>query len=93
MATFTVRVELHHASRLDYEQLQAAMEEKGFSREITSDDGRRFQMPWAEYNGTGNIASARVREVAQEAADSTGKHSAILVTEAVSRVWSGLTAA
>ena len=34
MGNFTVRVELHHAQWNDYDQLHAAMEQKGFSRRI-----------------------------------------------------------
>jgi len=90
MAQFTVRVELHHAEWTDYERLHAAMEQKGFSRQITSDDGMAYHMPWAEYNGTGNLTSAQVRDIAREAADSTGKQNAVFVTEAVSRAWIGL---
>lgn len=92
MAHFTVRIELHHAEWTDYDQLHAAMEQKGFSRQITSDDGRTYQMPWAEYNGTGNLTSVQVRDIAKEAADSIGKQNAVFVTEAASRAWIGLPA-
>jgi hypothetical protein len=92
MANFTVRVELHHAEWADYEQLHAAMEQRGFSRQITSDDGRTYQMPWAEYNGTGHFTSVQVRDIAKAAADSTGKQSSVLASEASSRAWVGLAA-
>jgi len=90
MANFTVRVELHQAEWTDYDQLHAAMEQKGFSRQITSDDGKTYQMPWAEYNGTGILTSVQVRDIAKTAADSTGKQNAVFVTEAVRRAWAGL---
>jgi hypothetical protein len=90
MANFTVRVELHSAVWKDYEQLHNAMEQKGFSRKITSDDGKTYQMPWAEYDGTGKLTCAQVRDIAKAAADSTGKRSAVLATEATSRAWVGL---
>ncbi len=90
MANFTVRVELHKAELVDYQRLHAAMEQKGFSRQITADDGRAYHMPWAEYNGSGNLTSAQVRDIARQAADSTGKQNAVFVTEAVSRAWIGL---
>ena len=70
MANFTVRVELHNAQWSDYDQLHAAMEQKGFSRQTTSDDGRTYQMPWAEYNDAANLASAQVRDIAKAA----GRH-------------------
>jgi hypothetical protein len=90
MANFTVRVELHNAQWSDYDQLHGAMEQKGFTRQIISDDGGRYQMPWAEYNGAGNLTAPQVRDIAKAAADSTGKQSAVLVTEAASRAWIGL---
>jgi hypothetical protein len=90
MANFTVRVELHQAELVDYQRLHVAMEQKGFSRQITADDGRAYYMPWAEYNGSGNLTSAQVRDIARQAADSTGKQNAVFVTEAVSRAWIGL---
>ena len=93
MANFTVRVELHKAEWADYDRLHAAMEQKGFSRQITSDDGKAYHMPWAEYNGAGNLACSQVRDIAKAAADSTGKQSAVFVTEAVSRAWAGLATA
>jgi hypothetical protein len=92
MANFTVRVELHHAEWADYENLHAAMEQRGFSRRITSDSGTTYQMPWAEYNGSGVLTCAQVRDIAKAAADTTGKQSAVLVTEAASRAWVGLDA-
>ena len=90
MANFTVRVELHNAEWTDYDQLHKAMEQKGFSRKITSDDGKTYQMPWAEYNGSGSLTCSQVRDIAKSAADSTGKQSAVLATEAASRAWVGL---
>jgi hypothetical protein len=90
MSNFTVRIELHDAQWADYEGLHAAMQRVGFTRQVTSDDGRRYQMPWAEYNGTGALSSMQVLNVAQTAANSTGKRNAVFVTEAASRAWSGL---
>jgi len=93
MANFTVRVELHQANYDDYEILHAAMEQKGFSRKITADNGQTYRMPWAEYNGSGNLTSAQVRDIAREAANTTGKANAVFVTEAQTRAWIGLPAA
>jgi hypothetical protein len=90
MADFTVRIELHDAQWNDYERLHAAMERQGFTRLITSDEGRRYQMPWAEYNGVGSFTSMQVLNIAQAAASTTGKRHAVLVTEATSRAWVGL---
>ena len=90
MANFTVRVELHQAEWTDYEQLHAAMEQKGFSRQITADNGTTYHMPWAEYTGSGSLSSMQVLDIARAAAVSTGKSNAVLVTEAASRAWAGL---
>ena len=89
MSKFTVRVELHNATWTDYDTLHAAMAARGFSRQITSSDGKAYQLPLAEYNGTGNDCS-KVRDIAREAANLTGKGNAVLVSEATSRAWSGL---
>jgi len=92
MAQFTVRVELHHAELPDYERLHGAMKQKGFSRQIISDDGKTYHMSWAEYNGSGNLTSGQVLDIARQAANSTGKENAVFVTEAASRAWIGLSA-
>jgi hypothetical protein len=61
------------------------MEGRGFSRRIASADGKAYQLPWAEYNGSGNLTSSQVRDIARDAANSTGKSNAVLVTESQSR--------
>jgi len=90
MSQFTVRVELHEAQWADYETLHAAMARQGFSRQIKSDEGRTYDLPWAEYDGSGNLTSTQVLNIAQNAAATTGKKNSVLVTEAKSRAWSGL---
>jgi len=47
-------------------------------------------MPWAEYNGSGALSSAQVRDIAHTAANTTGKANAVFVTEAQTRAWIGL---
>jgi hypothetical protein len=90
LATFTTRVELHKAYEDDYEVLHAAMEQRGFSRQITSDDGVTYHLPTAEYNYSGSTTRSRVLELAKEAASETNKKHAVLVTESNGRSWSGL---
>lgn len=90
MAQFTVRIELHDAQWADYNTLHAAMERQGFSRLIIGDGGHTYQLPWAEYDGTGNLTSMQVLGIAQNAAATTGKTNSVLVTEATSRAWCGL---
>lgn len=89
MAQFTVRVELHQATRDDYTTLHRAMEQRGFSRKIRSDDGRIWHLPWAEYDATATRGQT-VLAAATAAAATTGKSSSILVTESAGRTWNGL---
>lgn len=49
MADFTVRVELHGATGVDYENLHEAMFQAGFRRFIVGDGGGVYALPTAEY--------------------------------------------
>ena len=60
------------------------------SRLIKADRGKTYHLPWAEYDGAGNLTNSQVRDIARAAADSTGKRNAILVTESSGRSWIGL---
>jgi hypothetical protein len=91
MAKFTVRVELHGASYSDYEVLHASMERRGFSRLVTSDDGKTYHLPTAEYDKRGEFSRQQVLDSAEAAAAETGKSFAVLVTESQGRTWIGLT--
>lgn len=93
MATFTTRVELHKADNDDYETLHEAMERRGFSRFITSGDGKTYHLPTAEYDYSGDKSRGEVLELAKAAASETNKKYAVLVTESRGRTWSGLTPA
>jgi photosystem II stability/assembly factor-like uncharacterized protein len=90
MAKFTIRVELHAASYSDYETLHAAMQRRGFSRHITSDDGKTYQLPTAEYDRAGQLNRQQVLDSAKVAAGETGRAFAVLVTESDGRTWAGL---
>jgi hypothetical protein len=90
MASFTVRVELHRASEADYETLHSAMEQRSFSRQITSDNGVTYHLPLAEYNREGNLTIGQVIESAKLAANTTGRQYAVLVTQSEGRLWYGL---
>ena len=90
MATFTIRVELHSAQWSDYENLHNYMEEQGFFRTITADDGTVYHLPAAEYDFIGFNTAAEVLEKAKVAARKTGRPHGILVTEAKMRTWTGL---
>ncbi len=90
MAKFTTRIELHGASRSDYDELHSAMENEDFTRTITSSSGTVYDMPWAEYNYDGNRSLQQVSDAGKRAASTTGYKFAILVTESAGRKWDGL---
>jgi hypothetical protein len=79
MSRFTTRVELHEASEDDYEELHVAMENEGFRRTITGDEG--------EYHLVGDITEDQVLQRAKRAAATTGKSYSILVTEGSRKWW------
>ncbi|WP_271618643.1 hypothetical protein [Bradyrhizobium sp. CCBAU 51745] len=93
MASFTTRVELHDADWSDYDLLHKKMAVQGFSRVITSDDGKRYQLPPAEYNFDGSASRADVLAKAKTAAAQVKTSYAVIVTESAGRTWSGLDAA
>ena len=90
MAHYTTRVELHGAGEADYQTLQAAMEELGFSRTITGHDGATYQLPASEFNFEGEISIDTVLDKAKYAAETTDRECEILVSEIVKRKWHGL---
>jgi hypothetical protein len=92
MPSFTTRVELHKATRDDYEKLHTEMQKRGFSRTITSDDGIVYHLPTAEYDLEGQLTCEQVRDRAGTAAASAVPHlgRAILVSQSPSRCWIGL---
>lgn len=90
---YTTRVELHQADADDYESLHAAMEKRGFSRRITSDDGVIYHLPTAEYNYEGTSTIDEVIAAAKLAAATTGCRYSVLVTESVRRKWQNLSPA
>ncbi|MBR1132917.1 hypothetical protein [Bradyrhizobium iriomotense] len=93
MASFTTRVELHDADWSDYELLHKKMATQGFSRVVTSDDGKRYQLPPAEYNFDGSATRGEVLAKAKTAAAQVKTSYAVFVTESAGRTWSGLDAA
>lgn len=89
MPRFTVRVELHGADERDYETLYENMKAKGFTKTITGDDGRVWDLPPAEYNLIKELTRDQVRDLAADAAKATLRKAGVLVTEG-SRCWTGL---
>jgi len=91
MANYIARVELKVAVPEDYERLNLSMQQRGYARKITGEDGVIYQLPTGTYFVTDTSAVLEVAlHAAVEAADETGKKSAVIVTEWNSARWSGL---
>ena len=92
MSTYTVRIELHsNQYNPDFETLHRAMQNEGFSKLITSDNGVAYYLPRGEYDLSTSKNYSQVLEVAKRAVQATGESAEILVTESLRRTWSGLT--
>jgi len=91
MANYLARVELHRASPADYEQLHLSMQQRGYVREITGEDGVMYQLPAGTYFVIGTSAALSVAlNAAVDAANETGRKSAVFVTDWQSVRWYGL---
>ncbi|PSL44233.1 hypothetical protein CLV51_10699 [Chitinophaga niastensis] len=90
MSIFIVRVVLHNANETDYNILHSAIEDKGFSRTVLSDDNIEYHLPEAEYYKKGNYIKEQIRDSAVLAAKTTGKKYAVLVTQSDGICWIGL---
>ncbi|HEV3343826.1 MAG TPA: hypothetical protein VG125_25860 [Pirellulales bacterium] len=88
MAYFVVRVELHDES--DYDELNAAMRKRGFSRNIQGKNGRFYRLPTGQYRlESASFDRAKVLLKAKAAVAKTGERASITVTEGRT-VWSRL---
>jgi hypothetical protein len=91
MANYMATVELQRAEREDYERLHLGMEQRGYLRKITGEDGVAYQLPAGTYFVTNSSAKLEVAlRAAVDAADETGKKSGVMVTEWREVSWSGL---
>ena len=57
MANYLATIELHLAGPEDYSRLQVSMQQRGYLRTITGEDGIVFQLPSGSYFATGTSAS------------------------------------
>lgn len=62
MAKILARVELHGASDASYNELHSLMSNIGFSKTITTDDGRRWELPSGTYVTQSNMPLIDIRE-------------------------------
>jgi hypothetical protein len=92
MANYLATVELHLAGPEDYAQLHTSMQQRGYLRTMSGEDGVVYQLPIGSYIVTGSSANLEVAlRAAVSAANETGKQSAVMVTDWRSARWSGLT--
>jgi hypothetical protein len=91
MANYIAMVELHLATPQDYEQLHLNMQQRGYVRKITGEDGVVYRLPAGTYfvSGTSAVLSVALN-AAVDAANETGKKSSVLVTDWLSARWHGL---
>ena len=60
MANYMARVELHEAGPEDYERLHADMQQRGYLRDMTGEDGTIYQLPTGTYFVTNTSAMLHV---------------------------------
>lgn len=87
MPKFTTRIELRQATQEDYEKLDAAMINEGFTKILISDDSGMFLLPQGEYNIDQKAVIKEIFQLAEKAANSTGKKNWILTSETINRMW------
>lgn len=91
MANYMARVELHQAGPEDYERLHASMQQRGYLRRMTGEDGAIYQLPTGTYFVTNTSAVLSVAlNAAVDAAKDTGRSAAIIVTDWSTARWAGL---
>jgi hypothetical protein len=93
MKSFIVRIELHGASRTDYESLHGFMAQEGFARSIRGGNGIVYKLPPAEYHIAKDATIDQIRESACRAANKTKFANEVLAVEYNYAAWSGLSAA
>jgi hypothetical protein len=93
MSLFFVRVELHGGSLSDYTKLHEAMATAGFSRTVVGNDGRKYNLPTAEYTVDGNHSIDQVSTAANVAATKTGRTHIVLASMSSGWKGSGMTVA
>jgi hypothetical protein len=91
MANYLARIELEVAGAEDYEHLSVNMQQRGYVRKISGDDGIVYQLPTGTYFTSETSATLSVAlHAAIDAANETGKKSAVFVTDWQSARWKGL---
>jgi hypothetical protein len=87
MAKFTTRIALRDATTEDYEKLDAAMLEEGFTKTLKSSDNGIFILPAGEYNMEVDADIKEIYLLAEKLANATGRKNWILTSETINRMW------
>ena len=93
MATYIARVELHSATKKAYEVLHAEMAKRGYARTIVADTKVTYQLPTGTYVLGSDVSLGDAPNRACEAANATGKKSAVIVAAYTAAMWRGLAVA
>jgi hypothetical protein len=88
MNSYITRVELHGGTEADYQVLHTQMALKGFSHTVVADDGTTYNLPTAMYRIDSALSAPQVRELAQSAANVTGKISWVITIKSAGMSWS-----
>jgi len=89
MTRFLVRIELHDASRDEYQDLYEKLAVHGFVDEIISENGK-WQLPPAEYLYEGESTTKQVWKIANTVAHEVVKKCAVFVVRSAGITFSGL---
>jgi hypothetical protein len=86
----TIRVELHGATRAEYDNLAQDLSRNGIIDVITSDSGKLYKLSPGEYNYHGPATLDQVWSAAHNCAAFVGKPYAVTAAEVSRWKWIGL---
>jgi hypothetical protein len=84
---YVARIQLVNASDRDNLALDIAMGDLGFGRVIVGKDGTRYYLPSMEYIIWSEDDIADIKDAVKDVANSTGKKSFVLITQASAIEW------
>ena len=87
---YAMRVQLKNASFVDLARLWSETARRGFTDVVVADDGRRFKLMPGDYDIVTDQDLFTVYRLAKDAANATGRESAIDVQQTPARMWDGL---
>jgi len=90
MSDFMTRIELHGATREQYDRLHVSMRAAGFRTAVFGTDNNWHQLPTAEYHYSGPDSIEAVRAAAARCAAAVGTRYWVLVTKYDQCCWQGL---